>query len=190
MINCTSRSGGGYIKQRHSSQEGMYYDTFMVGARKSTRLLWASRGSGGEELCLPDGYAYQTTSGHGAKHVQSSHVSPEEGCYNMSGSFRTDYHIDFTGSTTGTADSSSGSVQLIIWRTRRHHAEDNATTRAMSGGRMPRNTRSLLMTNEREFWRRAWTRAGWTTVHLHPGRRAGGMSAGTGTTERTRISYP
>ena len=133
---------------------------------------------------------YQTTSGHGAKHVQSSHVSPEEGCYNMSGSFRTDYHIDFTGSTTGTADSSSGSAQLIIWRTRRHHAEDNATTRAMSGGRMPRNTRSLLMTNEREFWRRAWTRAGWTTVHLHPGRRAGGMSAGTGTTERTRISYP
>ena len=38
---------GGYIKQRHSSQEGMYYDTFMDGARKSTRLLWASRGSGG-----------------------------------------------------------------------------------------------------------------------------------------------
>ena len=104
-------------------------------------------------------------------------------CYNMSGSFRTDYHIDFTGSTTGTADSSSGSAQLIIWRTRRHHAEDNATTRAMSGGRMPRNTRSLLMTNEREFWRRAWTRAGWTTVHLHPGRRAGGMSAGTVTLE-------
>ena len=71
----------------------------------------------------------------------------------MSGSFRTDYHIDFTGSTTGTADSSSGYALLIIWRTRRHHAEDNATTRAMSGGRMPRNTRSLLMTNEREFWR-------------------------------------
>ena len=35
----------------------------------------------------------------------------------MSGSFRTDYHIDFTGSTTGTVDSSSGSAQLIIWRT-------------------------------------------------------------------------
>ena len=34
----------------------------------------------------------------------------------MSGSFRTEYHIDFTGSTTGTADSSSGSVQLIIWK--------------------------------------------------------------------------
>ena len=104
----TSGSGGDYINQRHSSQEGMDYDP---GARKSTRLLWASRGSGG------GGYAYQTTSGHGAKHVQSSHVSPEEGCYNMSGSFRTDYHIDFTGSTTGTADSSSGSAQLIIWRT-------------------------------------------------------------------------
>ena len=67
----------------------------------------------------------------------------------MSGSFRTDYHIDFTGSTTGTADLSSGSVQLIIWMTRRHLAEDNATTRAMSGGRMPRNTKSLLMANER-----------------------------------------
>jgi hypothetical protein len=50
-------------------------------------------------------------------------------CYNMSGSFRTDYHIDFPGSTTGTADSSSGSAQLIIWRTRRHQAEDNATIR-------------------------------------------------------------
>ena len=47
----------------------------------------------------------------------------------MSGSFRTDYHIDFTGSMTGTADSSSGCVQLIIWRTRRHQAEDNATIR-------------------------------------------------------------
>ena len=66
--------------------------------------------------------AYQTTSGHGAKHVQSSHVSPEEGCYNMSGPFRTDYHIDFTSST-------SGSAQLIIWRTRRHQAEDNAAIR-------------------------------------------------------------
>ena len=43
----------------------------------------------------------------------------------MSGSFRTDYHIDFTGSTTGTADSSSGSAQLIIWRARRHQVEDN-----------------------------------------------------------------
>ena len=32
----------------------------------------------------------------------------------MSGSFRTDYHIDFTGSMTGTADLSSGSAQLII----------------------------------------------------------------------------
>ena len=73
--------------------------------------------------------AYQTTSGHGAKHVQSSHVSPEEGCYNMSGPFRTDYHFDFTGSTTGTADSSSGTAQRIIWRTRRQHAEDNATIR-------------------------------------------------------------
>ena len=93
--------------------------------------------------------AYQTTSRHGAKHVQSSHVSPEEGCYNMSGSFRTDYHINFTGSTTGTADSSSGSVLLIIWRTRR----------------------------------RAWTRAGWTTVHLRPGRRTGEMSTGTVTLE-------
>ena len=60
---------------------------------------------------------YQTISGHGAKHGQSSHVSPEEGCYNMSGPFRTDYHIDFTGSKTGTADSSSGPAQLIIWRT-------------------------------------------------------------------------
>ena len=105
--------------QRHSSQEGMYHDTFMEGARKSTRLLWASRGSGGGGA-MP-------TSGHGAKHVQSSHVSPEEGYYNMSGSFRTDYHIDFTGSTTGTADSSPGSAQLIIWMTRRHQAEDNAT---------------------------------------------------------------
>ena len=43
----TSGSGGDYIKQRHSSQEGMDYDPFMDGARKSTRLLWASRGSGG-----------------------------------------------------------------------------------------------------------------------------------------------
>ncbi len=51
-------------------------------------------------------------------------------CYNISGSFMTDYHIDFTGSTTGIADSSSGSAQLIIiWRTRRHQAEDNATIR-------------------------------------------------------------
>ena len=55
----------------------------------------------------------------------------------MSGSFRTDYHIDFTGSTTGTADSSSGSAQLIIWRTRRHQAEDNATIRR-HGRRAPR----------------------------------------------------
>ena len=37
-------------------------------------LWWLRRGGG---------YAYQTTSGHGAKHVQSSHVSPEEGCYNV-----------------------------------------------------------------------------------------------------------
>ena len=51
----------------------------------------------------------------------------------MSGSFRTDYHIDFTGSTTGTADSSSGSAQLIIWRTRRHQAENNATIRQLGG---------------------------------------------------------
>ena len=71
--------------------------------------------------------AYQTTSGHGSKHIQSSHVGPEEGCYNMSGSFRTDYHIDFTGSTTGTVYLSSGTAQRIIWRTRRHQAEDNAT---------------------------------------------------------------
>ena len=142
----TSGSGGGYIKQRHSSQEGVDYaswmawNPFMDGVEIYKTPLghsWLRRGRS---------YVYQTTSGHGAKHVQSSHVSPEEGCYNMSGSFRTDYHIDFTGSTTGTADSSSGSVLLIIWRTRR----------------------------------RAWTRAGWTTVHLHPGRRAGGMSAGTG----------
>ena len=50
-------------------------------------------------------------------------------CYTMSRSFRTDYHTDFTCSMSGTADSSSRSAQLIIWRTRRHHAEDNATTR-------------------------------------------------------------
>ena len=86
-------------------------------------------------------YVYQTTSGLGAKHDQSSHVSPEEGCYNMSGSFRTYYHIDFTGSTTGTADSSSGSAQLIIWRTRRHQAEDNATIRR-HGRRAPRGCRT------------------------------------------------
>ena len=91
-------------------------------------LSWLRRGRS---------YAYQTTSGHGAKHVQSSHVSPEKVCYNMSGSFRTDYHIDFTGSTTGTADSSSGSAQLIIWRTRRHQAEDNATI-PRHGRRTPR----------------------------------------------------
>ena len=60
----------------------------------------------------------------------------------MSGPFRTDYHIDFAGSTTGTADSSSGSAELIIWRTRRH----NATTRAMNGDRMPRITIFLFMT--------------------------------------------
>ena len=72
---------------------------------------------------------YQTTSGHGAKHVQSSHVGPEEGCYNMSGSFRPDYHIDFTGSTTGTVDSSSGTAQRIISRAKRQYAEDNATIR-------------------------------------------------------------
>ena len=139
--------------------------------------------SGGDVLRHLHGWREEIYKTPGAKHVQSSHLSPEEGCYNMSGPFRTDYHIHFTGSTTGTADSSSGSVQLITWRTRRHHAEDNATTRAMSGGRMPRNTRSRLMTTEREFWRRAWTWAGWTTVHLHPGRRAGGMSAGTVTLE-------
>ena len=107
----TSRSGGGYIKQRHSSQEGVDYDPFMDGVEIYKTPLghsWLRRGRS---------YVYQTTSGHGAKHVQSSHVSPEEGCYNMSGSFRTDYHIDFTGSTTGTVDSSSGSAQLIIWRT-------------------------------------------------------------------------
>ena len=97
-------------------------------------LSWLRRGRS---------YAYQsnqTTSGHGAKHVQSSHVSPEEGYYNMSGSFRTNYHknhIDFTGSTTGTADSSSGSAQLIIWRTRRHQTEDNAMIRR-HGRRTPR----------------------------------------------------
>ena len=99
--------------------------------------------------------AYQTKSGHGAKHVQSSHVSPEEGCYNMSGPFRTDYHIDFTGST-------SGSAQLIIWRTMRHHAGDTATTRIMSGGRMTRNTRSRLMTNESAL-------KGWATWSSTPG---------------------
>ena len=43
----TSASGGDYIKQRHSSQEGMDYDPFMDDARKSTRFLWASRGLGG-----------------------------------------------------------------------------------------------------------------------------------------------
>jgi hypothetical protein len=34
-------------------------------------LWWLRRGRS---------YAYQTTSGRGAKHVQSSHASPEEGC--------------------------------------------------------------------------------------------------------------
>ena len=97
MINCTSGSGGGYIKQRHSSQEGVDYGPFMDGVEIYKTPLghsWLRRGRS---------YVYQTTSGHGAKHVQSSHVSPEEGCYSMSGSFRTDYHIDFTGSTTDSA---------------------------------------------------------------------------------------
>jgi hypothetical protein len=48
-----------------------------------------------------------------------------------------DYHIDFTGHTTGTADSSSGSAQRIIWRTRRHQAEDNVMIRR-HGRRTPR----------------------------------------------------
>ena len=53
------------------------------------------------------------------KHVQSSRVSPEEGCYNMSGSFRTDYHIDFTGS-----------CGLVIWVCAADHMEDeDAPTR-------------------------------------------------------------
>ena len=49
--------------------------------------------------------------------------------YNMSGSLKPEHHIDFTGSTTETADSSSGTVQRIVWRTRLHHTEDNATIR-------------------------------------------------------------
>ena len=113
-------SGGDGLRSIHGWREEIY--------KPPLGLLWLRRGRS---------YAYQTTSGHGAKHVQSSHVSPEKGCYNMSGSFRTDYHIDFTGSTTGTADSSSGSAQLIIWRTRRHQAEDNATIRR-HGRRTPR----------------------------------------------------
>ena len=114
----TSGSGGGYIKQRHSSQEGVDYGPFMDGVEIYKTPLghsWLRRGRS---------YVYQTTSGHGAKHVQSSRVSPEEGCYIMSGSFRTDYHIDFTGSMTGTADLSSGSAQLIICRTRMHQHDE------------------------------------------------------------------
>ena len=105
-------SGGDVLRHLHGWREEIY--------KTPLGLSWLRRGRS---------YAYQTTSGHGAKHVQSSDVSPEEGCYNMTGSFKTDYHIDFTGSTTGTADSSCGSAQLIIWRTRRHQAEDNATIR-------------------------------------------------------------
>ncbi len=44
----------------------------------------------------------------------------------MSGSFRPEHHNDFTGSTAGTAESSSRTAQGIIWRTRRHHADDSA----------------------------------------------------------------
>ena len=71
----TSGSGGGYIRQRHSSQEGMAYDPFMdvarIYAKTPLGLWWLRRGGG---------YAYQTTSSNGAKHVQSSNISPEEGC--------------------------------------------------------------------------------------------------------------
>ena len=72
MINCTFGSGGGYIKPRHSSQEGMYYDTSMDVEIYKTPL-------GLSRLKRGRSCAYQTTSGHEAKHVLSSHVSPEEG---------------------------------------------------------------------------------------------------------------
>jgi hypothetical protein len=52
----------------------MDYDPFMDVAMN---LLQDSPGP----LVVQEGsYAYQTTIGHGAQHVQSSHVSPEEGC--------------------------------------------------------------------------------------------------------------
>ena len=100
-------SGGDELRPLHGWREEIY--------KTPLGLSWLRRGRS---------YAYQTTSGHGAKHDQSSRVSPEEGCYNMSGSFRTDYHIDFTGSMTGTADLSSRSAQLIIWRTRMHQHDE------------------------------------------------------------------
>ena len=43
------------------------------------------------------------------------------------------------------------------------------------------------VTNELACWRRDWARSGWTTVHMHPGWRAGGMSAGIVITELARI---
>ena len=48
-------------------------------------------------------------------------------------------------------------------------------------------TKSPPVTNELACWRCDWARSGWTTVHSHPGRRAGEMSAGTVITEQIRI---
>ena len=50
---------GGYIKQRHSSQEGMYYDTFILykfidGARNLQDSSGPLAAQEGGELCLPD----------------------------------------------------------------------------------------------------------------------------------------
>ena len=105
----------------------MYHDTFMEGARKSTRLLWASRGSGGGGAVPTRRQADMEPSTF--SRATSALRRGVTICLVRSGPSPTDYHIDFTGSTTGTADSSSGSAQLIIWRTRRHQAEDNATIR-------------------------------------------------------------
>ena len=93
----------------------------------------------------------------------------------MSGSFRTDYHIDFTGSMTGTADLSSGSAKLIIWRTRMHQHD---TTRGLLCVEICRGTMSdatlpwmHLMVSSTAWRRYARTLVLWCDVNHHAARR-------------------
>ena len=67
----TSGSGGGYIEQRHLPQ-GRLRRVWTTTPSWIVRGTYAraSCGSGGD-----DGYAYQTTCGHGAQHAQLSITS-------------------------------------------------------------------------------------------------------------------
>ena len=66
---------------------------------------------------------------------------------------------------------------MVVWGSAANHledydneADDDDTT--LCGGMILWITRSLLVTNEQGCGRCASTRAGWTTVHPHPGWRA------------------